>query len=314
MFHFIGQVWHTIIERPIFNLLIIILALIPGHNLGLAIILFTILVRLAMYPLLKKQLHHAMALRKLAPEMKRIKKEAAGDKRKESAMMMALYKEREVSPFGSFGVILLQLPVLIALYMGINKIIKDPDSLLNLSYSWLHHLPYMQQLAENINQLDTTLFGFLDLTRLPMSNGGIYWPAMILVVGSVAVQYLQSKQLMMSDKSARSMRQILKDTAAGKQVDQSEVQAATGKMTMYFFPALLFFISLSIIPALSLYWFVGGLMAWWQQARILKKDVAEMEAKVDNEPVEAEIITNTHQPKPKHKKTSHKRKPTKRRR
>jgi membrane protein insertase Oxa1/YidC/SpoIIIJ len=128
------------------------------------------------------------------------------------------------------------------------------------------------------------------------------------------VQYLQSKQLMMTDKSARSMRQILKDTSSGKQVDQAEVQAATGRMTMYFFPALLFFISLSIIPALSLYWFIGGLIAWWQQSRILKKDVAEMEAAVDKVPVEAEIITNTHQPKPKKKKTSKKRKQTKRRR
>jgi YidC/Oxa1 family membrane protein insertase len=314
MFHFIGQIWHVVIERPIFNLLIIILALIPGHNLGLAIIIFTILVRLAMYPLLKKQLHHAMAMRKLQPEMKRIKKEAAGDKRLESQMMMALYKEREINPFGSFGIILVQMPILIALYMGINKIIKDPNSLLNLSYSWLDNLPYMKQLAENIYNLDSTLFGFLDLTRLPMGKTGVYWPALILVFCSVTIQYLQSKQLMMTDKNARSMRQILKDTASGKQVDQSEVQAATGKMTLYFIPGMLFLISLSISPALSLYWFVGGLVAYWQQRRILQKDVIEMEAVVDKIPVEAEIINDTYKPKTKHKKTPPKRKNTKRRR
>jgi YidC/Oxa1 family membrane protein insertase len=313
MFHFIGQVWHIVIERPIFNLLIVILALIPGHNLGLAIILFTIIVRLAMYPLLKKQLHHAMALRRLQPELKRIKKEAAGDRRKESEMMMALYKEREVSPFGSFGIILVQMPILIALYMGINKIIKDPGSLLNLSYSWLDNLPYLKTLAENINNLDATLFGFLDLTKMPLSNGGIYWPAMILVCLSVAIQYLQSKQLMMPDKNARGMRQILKDTAGGKQVDQSEVQAATARMTLFFIPGMIFLISLSITPALSLYWFVGGLVAFWQQSRILKKDVAEMEASVNKVPVEAEIILDN-KPKPKHKKTPAKRKNAKRRR
>lgn len=313
MFHFIGQVWHIIIERPIFNLLIIILALIPGHNLGLAIILFTIVVRLLMYPLLKKQLHHAMALRKLQPEMRRIKKEAAGDRRKESEMMMALYKEREISPFGSFGIILVQMPILIALYTGINKVIKDPGSLLNLSYSWLDNLPYLKSLAENINNLDSTLFGFLDLTRLPMGNGGIYWPAMILVFLSVAIQYFQSKQLIMTDKKARKMRDILKDTAAGKQVDQSEVQAATSRMTLFFIPGMIFLISLSIPPALSLYWFVGGLIAFWQQSRILKQDVNEMEASVDKVPVEAEIISNT-KPKPKNKKTPAKRKRAKRRR
>ena len=118
----------------------------------------------------------------------------------------------------------------------------------------------------------------------------------------------------MTDKNARGMRQILKDTASGKQVDQSEVQAATGKMTLYFIPAMLFLISLSITPALSLYWFVGGAMAYWQQSRILKQNVAEMEATVDNVPAEAEIVPDTHKPKLKKKKTSHKRRHAKQRR
>lgn len=312
MFKFIGQVFNVLIARPIFNLLILILAFIPGHNLGLAIILFTIIVRLAMYPLLKKQLHHAIAMKKLQPEMKRIKKEAAGDRQKESQMLMALYKEREISPFGSFGVILVQLPILIALYSGISKIIKDPGSLLSLSYSWLHGLPYMEQLAADINKLDATLFGIIDLTRFPLGKDGIYWPAMVLVFLSVGIQYVQSKQLMMTDKKTRGLRQILKDTASGKEVDQSEVQAATSRMTIYFIPVMLFFISLSITPALSLYWLVGGLVAYWQQSRILQKDVAEMEATVDNLPVEAEIISD--KPKTKNKPASKKRKSSKRRR
>lgn len=313
MFRFIGQVFDLLIARPIFNLLILILALLPGHNLGLAIILFTILVRLAMYPLLKKQLHHAMALKKLQPEMARIKKEAAGDRQKESQMLMALYKEKEVSPFGSFGIILIQLPILIALYSGISKVIKDSGSLLSVTYSWLHGLPYLENIAAGVDKLDATLFGFLDLTRLPIGQGGIYWPAMVLVVLSVATQYFQSRQLMMTDKKGRGMREILRDTAAGKQVDQAEIQAATSRMTMFFIPAMLFFISLSITPALSLYWFVGGLVAFWQQSRILKADVVEMEAAVDKIPAAAEIIDN--KPKIKKKKVaSKKRKNAKRRR
>jgi YidC/Oxa1 family membrane protein insertase len=323
MFHFIGQVFNVVIARPIFNLLIIILALIPGHNLGLAIIIFTVIVRLALYPLLKKQLHNAMAMRKLQPDLKRIKKEAAGDRQKESAMMMALYKERGINPFGSVGIIIIQLPILIALYSGIRNIVKNPSSVLDLSYSWLHHLPYLKSLSVDIHRLDTTLFNFLDLTRMPLSNGGVYWPAMILVVASVTVQYLQSKQLMMTDKSSRSMRQILRATSTGEKVDQSEVQAATNRMTLFFIPGILFFVSLSIVPALSLYWFVGGAIAYWQQSRILKRDVIEMEASVDNVKVEAEIITDTTKTKtPKlgepgynaKKKTSKKNKHNKRRR
>ena len=314
MFHFIGSVFNALIARPIFNLLIIILAFIPGHNLGVAIIIFTIIVRWAMYPLLKKQLHHAMAMKKLQPEMKRIKKEAAGDRQKESQMMMALYKEREINPFSSFGIILVQLPILIGLYSGISKIIKDPAEILTYSYSFLHSLPFMKSLAVDIHNLNTMFLGFIDLTRPALEKGGIYWPAMVLVILSVAIQYIQSKQLLMTDKNSRSIRQIFSDTAKGKEVDQSEVQAATGKFTLFFIPVMLFVISVSLPSALSLYWLIGGLVAYWQQTRILKRDVDEMEATVDKLPAEAEILT-PHKPKNKNKKTpAKKRKNAKRRR
>ena len=57
----------TFIVQPIFNLLVLIYALLPGHNFGLAIIIFTIIIRLLMWPLVKKQLHHAKAIRELGP-------------------------------------------------------------------------------------------------------------------------------------------------------------------------------------------------------------------------------------------------------
>ena len=98
--------FNTLIVQPIFNLLVLIYALLPGHNFGMAIILFTILVRLLMWPLVKKQLHQAKAMRELQPELKRIKKAAAGDKQKESMLMMELYKEREINPFGMLFLII----------------------------------------------------------------------------------------------------------------------------------------------------------------------------------------------------------------
>jgi YidC/Oxa1 family membrane protein insertase len=114
-------VFTTIIVRPIFNLLVAIYALLPGHNFGLAIIIFTIVVRLALWPLLKKQLHQAKIMRKLQPELKEIKKAAKGDRQKEALMMQELYKERGINPFGSIGIVLLQLPILIGLYSGLRR-------------------------------------------------------------------------------------------------------------------------------------------------------------------------------------------------
>src|ERR1700730_4191738 len=103
----------TLIVRPIFNLLVFIYAILPGHNFGLAIIIFTVLTRLLMWPLVKKQLHTAKAMRVLQPELKRIKQEAKGDRQKESMMVMALYKEKGVNPFSSIGLLILQLPIFI---------------------------------------------------------------------------------------------------------------------------------------------------------------------------------------------------------
>src|ERR1700759_4235860 len=95
----------TIIVQPIFNLLVLIYALIPGHNFGMAIIIFTVIVRLLMWPLVKKQLHQAKLMRQLQPELKRIKAETKGDRQKESMMVMELYKERGINPFSSLGLV-----------------------------------------------------------------------------------------------------------------------------------------------------------------------------------------------------------------
>ncbi len=312
MFSFIGQVFNALIAQPIFNLLIIILAFIPSHNFGITIIIFTILVRMAMYPLLRKQLHNAIAMKKLQPEMKKIKKLAAGDKQKESQLMMELYKEKNVNPFSSIGIILVQLPILIALYQGITKIVKDPNAIISNSYSWVQNTSYIHNLASNIKSFDESLVGFVNLAQPALGPKGLYVPAMILVLASVVVQFFQSKQLMMTSKGQRGIRQIFKDSASGKQIDQSEIQAATGRFTLFFIPGIIFLVSVNLPSALSLYWLVGGLVALAQQTYILRKDSQEMIAIVDSEPVDAEVIPPK---KPKTKKqTTKNKKSTKKRR
>ena len=270
------------IVQPIFNLLVTIYALLPGHNFGLALVIFTIIVRLLMWPLVKKQLHHASAIRKLQPELKRIKQESKGDRQKESMMVMELYKEREISPFGSIGILVMQLIILFGLYSGLNKLIHDPKAVVDFAYPFLQNLGWMKSLAENIGQFDATFLGVVDLTRAAVGeNQGFYFPAFVIVVGSAVTQYYQSKQLMPSDKDARSLKQILKEAGEGKQADQAEVNAAISRGTKYFIPALIFVFTISLPSALGLYWFVSGLVAFWQQDRILKQDEEELEEIAD---------------------------------
>lgn len=271
----------TLIVQPIFNLLSFIYAIIPGHNFGLAIILFTIVVRLLMWPIVKKQLHQAKAMRKLQPELKKIKKAAAGNRQKESMMMMELYRERGINPFASLLPLLLQLPIFIGLYSGLQRVVKDAEQIVEFSYPAVQNLPGMQQIADNINKFDETLFGFVDLTRAALSSDGFYLPAFVIVVASVVVQYYQAKQLVPVDKDAKSLRKILREAGEGKQADQSEVNAAIGRSMKFLLPALMFVFTVSIASALSLYWLVGGIVAYMQQAFVLGKDEEEMEAIAD---------------------------------
>jgi len=273
----------TLIVQPIFNLLVLIYALLPGHNVGLAIILFTIIVRLLMWPLVKKQLHQVKVMRKIQPELKRIKKEAQGDKRKEQLLMMELYKERGINPFGSIGVLLIQVPILLGLYSGLSRIIKDPHQIENFAYPALRHFSWMKQLSTNIHQFDTTLFHVVNLTRSALGKEGIYWPAMIIVIGSALVQFYQSKQLMPNSGESRSLREILREANTGKQADQSEVNAAVGRSTRFLLPAMIFLFTVNIASALALYWLTSGIVAVVQQSIALREDTKEMEAEVSGD-------------------------------
>ncbi len=110
------NIFDLLIVQPIFNLLISLYSIIPGGDFGISVILFTILVRFALYPLLKRQLHQTKLMRRLQPELKRIKKATKGNRQLESMQMMELYKKNGVSPFRSILILLIQLPIFIALY------------------------------------------------------------------------------------------------------------------------------------------------------------------------------------------------------
>ena len=301
--------FETLIVQPIFNLLVLVYALVPGHNFGLSIIIFTIIVRLLMWPLVKKQMGQTKALRELQPELKRIKQQTKGNRQQESLMVMALYKEKGISPFGAIKTMVVQIIILLGLYSGLSRVINNPEAIIEHSYSWVRNLSWMKELAGNIQLFDNTLFGVVDLSRAAQSSEGIYWSAMLIVLASVIAQYYQSKQLMPSDKEARSLRTILKEAGTGKQAEQAEVQAATGRTMRIFLPLIIFFVSVGLAAAISLYWLVSGVVGYAQQAKLLNEDkekLTDMADKTDGKKViEGEIVTK--KTKSSKKKTTKKR-------
>jgi YidC/Oxa1 family membrane protein insertase len=272
-----------IIVQPIFNLLVLIYALLPGHNFGFALIIFTIVIRLLLWPLVRKQLHQTKAMRKLQPEMKRIKKETKGNRQKESQMLMELYKQKGINPLGTFPTLIVQFIVLIGLYSGLRKVIANPHNLVTFAYPSLQRLSWMKMLAKNIHLFDNTLFGIVNLSKPAFGTHGLYLPALVIVLGSALAQYYQSKQLLPdAGDDKRSLRTIMKEAGKGNQADQSEVNAAVGRSTRYLLPVFIFIFTVDLAAALSLYWLTGGIAAFIQQSIVLRGDETEMEALADS--------------------------------
>lgn len=269
----------TLITQPLFNILVAIYALIPGHNFGVAIILFTIVTRIALYPLLKKQLKNTKAMRELQPELKRIKKESGGNKQQESLMMMELYKEKEIKPLSQIGLMVVQLVLFLALFSGLNRVVKNPNEILTFSYEPIKNTSFMQELSQDITKFDNTLLGQIDLSRPAYKQDtGLYIPAFLMVLGSAVVSFFQIRQTMPKDKDARRLRDILRDAnKPDAEADNSEVSAAVGRSMAYFMPGLILFLTIGFPAALALYWFVGGVVAYAQQTKLLQSEEFALE-------------------------------------
>ena len=280
------NIFDTIIVQPIFNLLLGIYSLIPGRDFGIALVIFTIIVRCAMWPLVKKQLHQVKAMQKLQPELARIKKETKGDKRAESLKMMELYKQHDVSPFRSIGILIIQLPIFIALFTVIQFFTIHRDKIETFTYGFMKGFAPVQSIISNPNNFNDKMLGFLDLTKQAITTNpfNINIILFILALAAVVTQYIMSKQTTPQQKSKKKLRDVMAEAADGKQADQGEMNAIVmGKMTK-FLPIMMFFIMISLPGALALYYTVSNVVAVLQQRSILKKDTTEMIEIADEAP------------------------------
>ena len=270
--------FNTIVVQPIFNLLFVIYSLIPGGDFGIALIIFTILVRFAMWPLVKKQLHQVKAMRKLQPELVRIKKETKGDKRLESMKMMELYKKHDVSPFRSIGILLIQLPIFIALFQVIRIFTSQRDQIDGFTYGFLKGIGPIKDLIATPNHFNEKMLGFLDLSRQAIVSNpfSVNIFVLILAVGAAITQYIMSKQTTPQQQTNKRLRDVLSATADGKQASQGEMNAVMMNKMVKFLPIMMFFIMINLPGALVLYYTVSNLVAVGQQGRILKEDAEEM--------------------------------------
>ena len=266
-----------LIVKPIFNALMLLYSIIPGGDFGVAIILFTIFIRILIYPLVRKQLHQTKLMRKMQPEIAKIKKEAKGNKQLEATMQMELYKRHGISPFQSIFILLIQLPIFIGLYHVIQIIVLHRNEVAKFAYAPLEQLEPIKKIIENPENFNHTMLGFIDLTKTAFSNGAVNIVLLVLALISAVTQYIMSKQTMPATSTPKRFREIMKEAAEGKQSDPADMSAAMMRNMVKIMPIMMFFIMVNLPGALALYYTVSNLVATAQQHYLLNKDTEEME-------------------------------------
>ncbi len=226
----ISFLFHLILVDPMTNVLVA-MARLFGGNFGIAIIVFTLLMKLITWPMTVSQLKQSRAMQALQPKMQELQKKYKGkDPKKLQAETMALYREAGVNPLGCIFPMLAQFPIWIALYQVIRLSLGTaPESLVTLSQR-LYPIPYIHTAVP----LDNTLL-FWDLGRPDTT----YILPFLVAIST----YVQQKLL----------------TPAPTATTANSQQAQQAQMMTWMMPLMFFFFSLSVPAGLALYWFVSAL-------------------------------------------------------
>jgi YidC/Oxa1 family membrane protein insertase len=233
----------TFIYNPLYNgfvLLIDALRFIPWIDAGIIVVLFTIIVRLILFPVSKKAARTQVIMKMVEPELAAIKEKYKDDKQAQAVHTMAFYKEKKINPFSSILLLFIQLPILIALYRifytsGLSTIHTD------LLYSFVH-VPTV---------ISTHFLGLFDVTQ----------KSYFLAFLAAATQYFQIQF---------SSPKIKKD-AQGRLTQESMMHMMM-KFTM---PVFIFFLAGNIASALAIYWATSNLFMIGQEVYIRRQIASE---------------------------------------
>ena len=268
----------ALLIHPFLNLLMAIYGIIPGHDFGIAVIIMTLIIRFALWPLTGKQLHSQKKLQALQPEISKIRASAGGDRQKESQMLMELYKEREINPFSACLPALFQFPFLIALFFVFQQSIHGVEKFGPSLYSFVANIPYIKEVLANPALFSPKLLGVVSMAQ----------PSIALAIIAGLTQYIQVKMIT-------------------PKVTDGDAQAKANASMTLIFPALTIFIAWSLPAALPLYWTAANLVAIFQQKLIMSQETEKME-----EVAEAVVVAEKKSTKTAAKKSVKTKKRTKR--
>ena len=241
--------YNTFIFQPLYNGLVALMN-IPGVDVGLAVILFTVIVRLILYPLSKSALITQVRMKDVEPELNKIKAQYADNKQVQAQKMMELYKSKKIKPFSGVLLLIIQLPILFALISVFYKVVPTVQP--ELLYSFVH-LPMAH----------VSLFGI-----------SIVGKSLILSLLTGVIQFLQLHYSLASHQSRLAAKNGIKSSGS-----TADAMASMNNNMKYFMPILAFASVYWIIPArypqaasvIAIYWSISTLFTLCQELYVRKK-------------------------------------------
>ena len=233
----ISYLFNEIFYKPLFNGLIFLYNIIPNHDMGVSIIALTIIIRLILWPLTNKGIKSQKALTALQPKIEELKKKFKDNKEGQAKALMALYSENKINPLAGILPLLIQIPIIIALWqVFLNSTNSDFSSI----YVFI----------EAPAKIQTVFLGLFDLTKR----------SVLLAMIAGILQYFQTKMILPSYAK----------TSEGKSSGNADFGRIMSKQMLYFGPVISVVIFWTLPAALPLYWIIVTLMTILQQ--YLNKD------------------------------------------
>jgi len=254
-----SQLWHLLLYQPLVNALVFLYQLL-FHNLGLAIIVLTIIIRGLLIPLTLPALKTTRKMRELAPDLDRLKKKHGDDKQAYARAQMELYRQHGANPAAGCLPQIIQLIILIALFQAFRQVLFANGEIV----ARLNEVLY-SSLQLSPGTVINTRFFYLDLTKpdiisLPKEFLGGILPGLpgIFLIGAALSQFLSSKLMAPVVKTAEK-------EAKKTPGEMDDMATAMQKQMLYIFPLMTILIGFSFPSGLVLYWFIFSAFTALQQ-------------------------------------------------
>ena len=244
----ISTFFHAVFYNPIYNALVALVAVVPGSDVGIAVILVTIIIRLVLLPFSLSAARTQRAMKLLEPKIKELKEKHKGDKEKEALETLALYKEEKVNPFASILTVFIQIPVLLALYW---VFFYEPFSAVNMTRLYAFTpVPH------------TISLQFLGIISVASKS-------IVLAILAGLTQFLQAHMALSGTMKPSDTKGM-----------QNDFQRIMGMQLKYVFPFIIAVISYTTSGAIALYFITTNLAGSLQEWHVRRTINAEVRDKV----------------------------------